>query len=186
MKQPFQNNIYKEIKSILDEARQSAYRAVNFSMVVAYYEVGRLIVEQEQKGNKRAGYGEALLNDLSEKLTGDFGKGFSVAGLRNYRPFYIIFSNSAIHSALRSELPSQNDSSKRSELRSESPTEETKQKRHVMRDELDTPSALRKELTWTHYRLLMRVENQKARNYYIEEAIAENWSTRVKIINWKK
>jgi hypothetical protein len=117
MKQPLQNNIYKEIKSILDEARQSAYRAVNFSMVIAYYEVGRLIVEEEQKGNKRAGYGEALLIDLSEKLTGDFGKGFSVAGPRNYRQFYITFSNSPIHSAVRSELPSQNASSKRSAVR---------------------------------------------------------------------
>lgn len=117
MNQPLQNNIYKEIKSILDEARQSAYRAVNFTMVVAYYEIGRLIVEEEQKGNKRAGYGEALLTDLSEKLTGDFGKGFSVAGLRNYRQFYIIFSNSTIHSAVRSELPSQNDFSKRKYLK---------------------------------------------------------------------
>ncbi len=125
MKQPLQNNIYKEIKSILDEARQSAYRAVNFSMVVAYYEVGRLIVEEEQKGNKRAGYGEALLTDLSEKLTGDFGKGFSVAGLRNYRQFYITFSNSAIHSAVRSE----------------SSTKETKQISHAVRDELDRPIA---------------------------------------------
>ncbi len=178
MKQPAQNNLYKEIKSILDEARQSAYRAVNFTMVIAYWEIGRLIVEDEQKGNKRAGYGEALLTALSEKLTGNFGKGFSVAGLRNYRQFYITFPHSTIRSAVRSELPSQNDFSKSSALRSESSAKETKQKRHALRDELNKPSDLRKELSWTHYRLLMRVENEAARNYYIEETMAENWSTR--------
>ncbi len=88
MKQPAQNNLYKEIKSILDEARQSAYRAVNFTMVVAYWEIGKLIVEDEQKGKKRAGYGEALLKDLSQKLTKDFVKGFSVQNLENFRKFY--------------------------------------------------------------------------------------------------
>ena len=178
MKKPAQNNLYKEIKSILDEARQSAYRAVNFIMVIAYWEIGRLIVEDEQKGNKRAGYGEALLTDLSEKLTGNFGKGFSVAGLRNYRQFYIAFPHSTIRSAVRSELPLQNDFSKSSALRNESSIKVTKQKRHAVRDELNKSSDLRKELTWTHYRLLMRVENEAARNYYIEETIAENWSTR--------
>ncbi len=178
------NNLYHEIKSILEEARKSAYRAVNFSMVLAYYQIGKLIVEEEQEGKKRAEYGEALLADLSKRLTADFGKGFSVAGLKNYRQFYITFSNSEKRSALRSKLSAEGEFPKGSALRSESFKKETEPERHSLSDQLkeNDPALhypLRKELTWTHYRLLMRVENEAARNYYIEETIAQNWSTRL-------
>lgn len=64
MKQPAQNNLYKVIKTILDEARQSAYRAVNFTMVIAYWEVGKVIVEHEQSGQVKAVYGQAILKEL--------------------------------------------------------------------------------------------------------------------------
>jgi predicted nuclease of restriction endonuclease-like (RecB) superfamily len=163
--------LYAEIKSILDDARKSAYRAVNFAMVLAYWEIGKRIVEEEQKGNKRAGYGEALLKELSEKLTAEFGKGFSVAGLKNYRQFYLAFSQHPKRSALRSESPAMEEKSSalRSELQKNNGEEP---------DGLQEAFQLRKELTWTHYRLLMRVENLEARHYYIDETIAENWSTR--------
>ena len=127
------NQLYRKIKDILTNARQHAYREVNFIMVEAYWNVGRLIAKEEQKGRKRAGYGEQLLETLSMRLYQDFGKGFDPSNLWNMRRFYQTFPI------------------------------------------LD---ALRRELSWTHYRLLMRVENENARNFYIEECAKSNWSTR--------
>ena len=76
MKPANSNSLYSEIKKILEDARQSAYRSVNFAMVLAYWEIGKRIVEHEQLGKERAGYGEALLKELSKKLSADFGRGF--------------------------------------------------------------------------------------------------------------
>ncbi len=94
------NSLYSEIRFVLEKARQSAYRAVNSSMVQAYWRVGCLIVENEQKGQKRAEYGKKALKELSSHLIGEFGKGFSVQALRNMRQFYLVFSK---RSAARSE-----------------------------------------------------------------------------------
>lgn len=92
-------------------------------------------MEHEQGGRAKAGYGEGLLKELSQKLTADFGNGFTVSNLDNFRKFYLTFPEGK-------------------------------------------SDALRAELSWTHYRLLMRVENETARNYYMNEAIAQNWSSR--------
>lgn len=127
-----EREIYLEIKQIFDNARNKAYRAVNFAMVEAYFEIGKVIVEK-QGGKETSKYGSNLLKKLSIELTKDYGKGFTETNLKYMRKFYLSFKN-----------------------------------RHALRD----------ELSWTHYRLLMRVENEKARNFYIEECIKENWSTR--------
>ena len=127
-----EDSIYKEIKSILEQARNKVYKVANNTMVEAYWNIGRVIVEK-QGGSNKAEYGTALIKNLSKKMTKEFGKGFTVANLKNMRQFYLIFQKSY---------------------------------------------ALRSELTWTHYRLLMRVENENARNFYIEECIKSNWSTR--------
>lgn len=134
--------LYGQIRSVLNEARSSAYRAVNFAMVKAYWQVGLLIVEYEQDGEPRAEYGKAVLKELSKKLTSEFGKGFSVQNLRYMRQFYQLF-----------------------------------RKRHALRGE-SIDSALRPELSWTHYRLLLRVESDHARQWYMDEAASQNWSTR--------
>lgn len=126
-------SIYSRVREILETARSSAYRAVNVAMVQAYWHIGREIVEEEQKGKVKAGYGEYLLKDLSQRLTKDFGKGFDYSNVKNMRQFYLIFP---------------------------------------------IGDALRSQLSWTHYRLLMRVEKESARNFYIEECITGNWSTR--------
>ncbi len=144
-------SLYKEIKEILQEARQSAYRSVNFAMVIAYWRIGKRIVEEEQKGKTKAAYGTALLKELSAQLTRDFGKGYSETNLKYFRQFYITFSSYENSHALRDQS-----------------LQSFEQKGH----------ALRSELSWTHYRLLMRVENMLARNYYLEKAIGQNWSTR--------
>ncbi len=123
---------YTEIKQILTEARNHAYRAINTTMVQAYWHVGKLIVEA-QGGEERAAYGDGLIRELARRLTADFGKGFTAANVRNMRQFYIAFPNCY---------------------------------------------ALRSELSWTHYRQLMRVSNPLARAYYEDEAAKALWSVR--------
>ena len=126
-------DIYSEIKEALLLSRNQAYSAVNFAMVQAYWQIGRIIVEHEQNGNVRADYGKAILQELSSRLTKDFGKGFSVRTLQQMKKFYVTFPNT---------------------------------------------NALRSQLTWTHYRLLLSVENEQARQWYMDEAIASAWSSR--------
>ena len=127
-----ENEIYSSIKQILANAREKAYKAVNFAMVEAYWNVGRIIVEA-QGGNEKAEYGQALLKNLSDQLIVEFGKGFTVTNLKYMRQFFLAFQN-----------------------------------RHALRD----------QLSWTHYRLLMKVEQEDIREFYINECIHGNWSTR--------
>ena len=125
--------IYTEIKETLLLSRGQAYAAVNFAMVQAYWQIGRIIVEHEQNGSLRAEYGKGVLQRLSEQLTYEFGKGFTVTNLKYMRQFYTTFPNG---------------------------------------------HALRGELTWTHYRALLRVESEDARSWYMEECIRSGWSSR--------
>ena len=165
--------LYADIKSILEQARANAVRAVNFSMVIAYWEIGKRIVEDEQHGNERAAYGESVLKELSKKLTADFGKGFTVVNLENFRKFYQIFSDNSKSYAARRKL----DEPKSDAVRRTSEDEKSSALRTIF--DTSIPGALRTELSWTHYRLLMRVEDEAARNYYMNEAAEQNWSTRV-------
>lgn len=125
-------NFYNEIRSILLSARNKVYQTANFAMVEAYWNIGKSIIE-EQGGKEKAEYGTGLLKELSKQMTHDFGKGFTVANLKNMRQLYLTFPNGY---------------------------------------------ALRSELSWTHYRLLMRVENDNARDFYLQEAVKSGWSTR--------
>ena len=125
--------LHEQIREILTAARDRAWQAVNTTMVGAYWEVGRVIVEDEQAGEKRAGYGKRLLEKLAERLQVDFGKGFDPSNLRNMRAFFMTYP---------------------------------------IRD------ALRHELSWTHYRLILRVENSDARAFYEAESVNARWSTR--------
>jgi hypothetical protein len=92
---------YKEIKAILETARLRAYTAVNSAMVQAYWEIGKVITQEEQKGKNRAGYGEQIIVKLSEKLKKEYGAGFTDRNLRNMRAFFIVFPN---WHAVRTEL----------------------------------------------------------------------------------
>jgi len=129
----FNSTLYGAIRQVLESARQNAYKAVNFAMVQAYWQIGRLIVEDEQNGEIRAEYGKKVLEELAERLTAEFGKGFTVTNLKYMRSFYRAFPIG-----------------------------------HALRD----------ELSWTHYRLLLKVDNPAARNWYMNEAAAESWSSR--------
>lgn len=97
------NNAYENIREILEKARATAYRAVNFAMVTAYWEIGRVIIEEEQKGEERAKYGAYLIKQLSQKLTREYGEGFTERNLWHMKDFYLMFPKV---NALRSELQS--------------------------------------------------------------------------------
>ena len=92
--------LYRAVRAVLEQARASAYRTVNVAMVRAYWQVGCLIVEHEQKGKARAAYGEAMLEELSRRLMAEFGRGFDVTNLRKMRQFYRMFE---IRDAVRLE-----------------------------------------------------------------------------------
>ncbi|MEX8547831.1 MAG: YhcG family protein [Mucilaginibacter sp.] len=126
-------SLYKNVKQVIEEARMTVYRSANITMVQSYWHIGKLIVEEEQNGKERAEYGKELIRNLSEKLSFDFGKGFTETNLKYMRQFFNLFGNS---------------------------------------------HALRGELSWTHYRLLLKVEKEAARIFYVTESIAGNWSTR--------
>lgn len=85
-------NIYDKITDLLKEARQSVVQTVNITMVTTYFQIGRMIVDEEQAGKERAGYGAQLIKELSERLIAEYGKGFSVTNLKQMRSFYLIFS----------------------------------------------------------------------------------------------
>lgn len=184
LRQQVTKDFFQSVKTILEQARQSAYRAVNFAMVTAYWEVGRLIVEEEQQGKDRAEYGKALISELSKQLTKDFGKGFDATNLRKMRQFFLTFPKK---DAARLKTPTE----KRDALRLKS---EAEGKGNALRAELplskqshatidqfvyaETVNVLRSELSWTHYRILMRVKKEEARTWYMHEAAECGWSTR--------
>ncbi|MDD4878650.1 MAG: PDDEXK nuclease domain-containing protein [Candidatus Nanoarchaeia archaeon] len=127
------SNTYDSIRQVIEKARGTAYRAVNFIIVTAYWNIGKIIIEEEQKGKRKADYGAYLIKELSARLTKEYGQGFDERNLRYIRQFFVSYP---IRNALRSEL------------------------------------------SWTHYRTLLRVENRHARNFYLLECINSRWSTR--------
>ena len=155
---------------MLETARAGAYRAVNTAMVQAYWQVGRLIVEHEQGGRKRAAYGELVLGELSRRLTADFGRGFTATNLRYMRAFYIAFP---IQHALRAE----SSHGRKQDVAPLKSADGDSLIHHAASDELRA-LGLQPGLSWTHYRILLGVANAKARAWYMREAADQHWSTR--------
>jgi len=158
--------LYAAIRQVLQESRQSAFRSVNSAMVQAYWRIGCLIVEGEQEGKSRAEYGQAVLAGISERLTAEFGKGYSVQNLRYMRQFYLQFQN---RHALSGESPAY--------TADRSTGNGIVEKHHSVNGDFAL-GYLHPELSWTHYRMLLRVENEQARQWYMNEAADQNWSTR--------
>ncbi len=104
MKKDNSMNYLLEIKTILAQARQKAYYAINSAMVEAYWNIGRLIVEEEQHGTDRAAYGKQIIQTISEELTAEFGKGFSKRTIWEIRQFYITFPEYEIMRTLSAQL----------------------------------------------------------------------------------
>ena len=89
-------NFINEVKELLNSAKERVKATINVAMVYTYYEIGRRIVEQEQKGESRAEYGKEVLKQLSAALTKEFGKGYSVSNLKMIRQFYLVYSTDQI------------------------------------------------------------------------------------------
>ena len=85
------SNFYHQVSEVIFEAKKSISKHINLRMVYTYFEIGKMIVEQEQKGKKRAKYGEQLLKGLSKQLQEEFNRGFSVYSLENMRKFYLVY-----------------------------------------------------------------------------------------------
>jgi hypothetical protein len=96
--------LYDDIRQFLVDARKKVFTTVNFEMVMAYWRIGKRIVEEEQAGEKRAEYGTSLLEYLSKRLSQEFGRGFSIANVQNFRLFYLTFPDTTIPYALRTTL----------------------------------------------------------------------------------
>jgi len=128
-----EDSLFLSVKEIINQSRERVFRVANSTLLLTYWQIGQLIVEDEQQGKERAEYGKFVLKNLSKKLTFEFGKGFDESNLRNMRSFFQAFP---------------------------------------IRD------AVRHELSWTHYRLLLRQENEHKKIYYLNESIENNWSSR--------
>lgn len=149
-----------EIKQILQNARKNAYSAVNIAMIEAYWLVGKRIVEEEQNGSKRANYGKEILVNLSKELLADLGKGYSVTNLRSFRLFYLSFPNL---------ISIQQTLSAKFDTIGQSVSGEF---------EKSVNTRLSEFINWSHYQLIMRVKDEKARAYYLNETAHQNWSVR--------
>ena len=165
--------IYKRIREILESARTSVARSVNSTQVVTYWLIGREIVEEQQRGQRRADYGARLLIDLSSRLQADFGKGFSVNNLEHFRDFYLTYPDLMMRG--KSHAP-------RVKLANGSAMGGTKISHAVrgksLQEQFWRPGQLHPNMSWTHYRILLRVDNTEARAFYEIEAIKNNWSAR--------
>ncbi len=185
--------LYERIRQILESARTNMARTVNTTQVVANWLIGREIVEEEQKGLRRAGYGERLIRELALRLTSGYGSGYNLANLKFFRKFYFeypkIFASSKGY-ALRSQSVPIKDSSGNEighTLRGQSSSilvsigalqEAILQKGYALRSESWQTGQLHPNLSWTHYRTLLRVEKAEARSFYEIEATQNNWSAR--------
>ena len=167
-----QNKIlFSQVVALLQNARQQVLRTVNSTMVYTYFEIGRMIVEEEQSGKLRAGYGKQLLKGLSEQLTIEFGKGFSVVNLENMRKFYLAYSISETVSRILQIQKSQSMTGKLNTKISQSLTGVSENQKAKSLISLF-------KLTWTHYVFLMRIDDDKERRFYEIESEKCNWSVR--------
>ena len=176
--------LYQRVCRILASARTEVARSVNTTQVIANWLVGREIVEEEQRGEKRARYGEQLVADLSKRITTDFGQGYSITNLEHFRDFYLTYPQllpRQIPHAVRGELEAGKIPPA---LRALSAGEFSHALRgelemgHTVRDPSWRPGQLHFHLSWTHYRMLLRVEKPDARSFYEIEATQNNWSAR--------
>jgi len=146
------NEFFDKVASIIEKARAYVGRTADLTMCVTYFEVGRMIVEEEQGGKTRAEYGKGVLNELSVYLTERLGRGFSIVNLKSFRKFYIIYAPS-IGQSLTAKF---NFSQKGQTVSAELPF----------------------RLSWSHYQVLMRIENSNERNFYETQATNEQWTVR--------
>ena len=166
-----ETEFYKQVADLLIAARKHAKRQIDNTIAVTYYEIGRMIVEREQQGQKRARYGSKLIKGLSEYLTDCIGKGFSVVNLQSMRKFYQVYSPSIQQSVT-------------AKLGNGKPQATLPEKSELLIRVFDCELQIQQSLiakfvlSWTHYQVLMRIENEQARRFYEIEAAKLQWTVR--------
>ena len=157
------NTLFEKISNLLNEARKATLRTINKAMVYSYYEIGRMIVEDEQEGKSRAEYGKQILTDLSNHLSKEFGKGYSVDNLENMRKFYLTYSDA------QNVIDSGNEISETLSRISTPEISETVSRKFKPFDF---------QLSWSHYLKLIRIDDINERRFYEIEAAENQWSLR--------
>ena len=164
--------LFQRVVSILEHARGNVARSVNSNMVIAYWLIGREIVEKIQGGEERAEYGKKILQELSTRLTDKYKKGFSETSLQYFRKFYLVYAE-------RLEISHHTGV----ELKSIKSRPDGVVLSDVPHDIAILPhqwknlqNTFNPNLSWSHYRALMRVQNCEARNFYEKEAAECTWS----------
>lgn len=149
---------FSKIVDLLQSARSRVVQTVNQTMVLTYFEIGRMIVEEEQQGKERADYGKQLLKGLSEVLTKEFGKGFSTTNLKQMRQFYVVYSIG--------QTPSDDFKNISQTLSAES------------ENDISETVSRNFNVSWSHYLKLMRIDDENERKFYEIESFKNNWSVR--------
>lgn len=157
-----ENIFIKDLRTIVSAARDSSYRMANIMQVLQNWLIGRRIVVQEQQGRARADYGKHIIELASLSLSEAFGRGFSETQVRNYRKFYLAFSNSLIQQTAPAEF--------RSRLASIQQT--------MPAESVSDGIVLPVQLSWSHYERLIRIADPKARMWYMQEAATQQWDYR--------
>lgn len=147
MNEKMNEEFFQSVADVLERARKNARAAIDLSMVYAYFETGRMIVEEEQNGLQRAAYGRYLMPELSKYLTERMGRGYSVTNLKQMRKFYQVYADDQIGQILSDQLKN-----------------------------FPSVSTGRKfPLSWSHYLKLMRIDNMDERHFYEIEAVQNHW-----------
>jgi predicted nuclease of restriction endonuclease-like (RecB) superfamily len=185
------NSILTDVAHLLELARRASVRTTNAIMTATYWEIGRRIVEFEQKGRNKAGYGEELIDRLAADLMGRFGRGFGRSNLFQMRAFYLAYPG--IVQTLSGQLEKDSRSKKIQTLSGK--CDEIRQtlsaefKEYTSSDStaiIQTPSeqlsiadlANRFPLPWSHYVMLLSIKKPEARTFYEAEALRGGWSVR--------
>lgn len=171
--------LYTRVSEILNSARNTIARSVNSSHVIANWMVGREIVVDEQKGRHTAAYGKRIIANLSDKLQKEFGNGYSTQNLFYMRQFYIEYpafvNEEKIFHALRGKI---NEKVIIHALRGNSGEQEGVEKRKKGDENLWIPGKINPNLSWTHYRSLLKVKRIEVRSFYEIEAVKNGWGAR--------
>ncbi len=162
--------LYQRISALIEESRQRVKTAVNTAMVYTYYHVGQYIVENEQQGEQRAAYGKAVLKELSKRLTDRFGNGWSYPNLQNIKKFYQVYSN-IVNRQNYSSIELSKHCLDNSEM--VHTVDQIQKANQCLAFSEKTFS-----LSWSHYLILMRIENPDARSFYEIECKQQDWSVR--------
>ena len=161
MKKNKSSILFKAVQTLINEARQHIVRNVNTTMLLTYFEIGRMIVDDEQKGSTRAGYAKEILVNLSANLLNEFGRGYSVDNLEAFRKFYLTYSHRISESIIRKLKTAPQKGISESIIRKLKTTQK--------------PLSFF-NLSWTHYFQLLKIKDERERNFYEIEAVKNSWT----------